>query len=94
MNIEKDRVAICQASLLLLDWNSEENPKDASFWLGTSIAQGHSLALYRNSQGQDANTAEPGRPNLQRLLWWGILLKECDYCISTGQPPRLLGLRC
>lgn len=89
MNIEKDRVAICQASLLLLDWNSEENPKDASFWLGTSIAQGHSLALYRDSQEQDANTAEPGRPNLQRLLWWGILLKECDYCIATGQPPRV-----
>ncbi|KIW90287.1 uncharacterized protein Z519_08931 [Cladophialophora bantiana CBS 173.52] len=90
LETEKDRIVICQASLFLIGWASRSNLKDATYWLGTAIAQAHVLKLHRSEPASLMNPAKQQRKrNLRRILWWSILMKECDLCMSIGQPPRV-----
>ncbi|KIW35563.1 uncharacterized protein PV07_02253 [Cladophialophora immunda] len=90
LETEKDRIVICQASLFLIGWASRSNLKDATYWLGTAISQAHVLKLHRSEQTSSMNPPKQHRKrNLRRILWWSILMKECDLCMSIGQPPRV-----
>ncbi|KIX97122.1 uncharacterized protein Z520_07236 [Fonsecaea multimorphosa CBS 102226] len=90
LETEKDRIVICQASLFLIGWASRSNLKDATYWLGTAISQAHVLKLHRSEHVTSMNPPKQQRKrNLRRILWWSILMKECDLCMSIGQPPRV-----
>ncbi|OAP59607.1 hypothetical protein AYL99_06905 [Fonsecaea erecta] len=91
LETEKDRMVICQASLLLIGWASRSNLKDATYWLGTAIAQAHVLKLHRSEHVSSIHPLpkQQRKRNLRRILWWSILMKECDLCMSIGQPPRV-----
>ncbi|KIW77769.1 hypothetical protein Z517_07602 [Fonsecaea pedrosoi CBS 271.37] len=90
LETEKDRITICQASLFLIGWASRSNLKDATYWLGTAISQAHILKLHRAEHVSPLKSSKPQRKrNLRRILWWSILMKECDLCMSIGQPPRV-----
>ncbi|OAL38439.1 hypothetical protein AYO20_02088 [Fonsecaea nubica] len=91
MDIEKDKTTICQASLLLLGWVKENNPKDATYWLGNAITQAYFLNLDKDKPQLSTISHSRSRHdrNRRRILWWCVLMKECDLCMYTGQYPRV-----
>ncbi|KAL4910577.1 hypothetical protein BDW74DRAFT_312 [Aspergillus multicolor] len=85
LDIESDRLTICQASVLVVNHPYQQGPKDAGYWSGFAIAQAHALRLYRVEQSPFTNR----QFNVERILWWTILVRECDMCMLKDQPPRI-----
>ncbi|RDW94216.1 fungal specific transcription factor domain-containing protein [Aspergillus mulundensis] len=85
LDVEKDRLVICQASILIVNHPYQQGPKDAGYWSGVAIAQAHALRLYRAEQSAFTNREF----NVERILWWSILVRECDMCMLKDQPPRV-----
>ncbi|KAL2808219.1 hypothetical protein BJX63DRAFT_41326 [Aspergillus granulosus] len=85
LNVEHDRMVLCQTSILLVDRIDLTDPKNLIFWIGNAITHAHDLKLYR----EEPNPPPPPYRNQRKLLWWEILIKECILCMGLPQPPRV-----
>lgn len=81
--MEHDRIVLCQASLLLADRDFYTDVHDGSYWVGNAILHANFLGLYRAAQ------ADPGRRNTRKILWWCVVIKECDISTYVNYPPRV-----
>ncbi|OAP62785.1 hypothetical protein AYL99_02012 [Fonsecaea erecta] len=86
MDVEADRVVACQAAMLLISWGSYEHSRDPFYWLGIAISQACSLRLH--APESDSNLPKHEQMLRQRL-WWTLIMKECDVCLTLGRPPRI-----
>src|SRR5882757_10159240 len=86
METESDRLVVCQAALLFISWSSNNDLKDGLHWTGVALTQAYSIGLQKSAL---ASTAAPDR-RLKRRIWWTIVMKEADVCLSMGKPPRIL----
>ncbi|KAJ0414328.1 hypothetical protein BJY00DRAFT_318894 [Aspergillus carlsbadensis] len=85
MNVEQDRVVLCQVSILLTERIEMTDPKNAIFLIGNAIAHAHNAKLYR----QEPISSSTLKRNLRKILWWIVLIKECTLCMGLSQPPRI-----
>ncbi|KAL4792559.1 hypothetical protein BDV19DRAFT_251000 [Aspergillus venezuelensis] len=85
MDIERDRAAICRGSILLTGHPYQLDPKDATYWLGVAISQAYNMKLYR----VQTNHFETREYNSERILWWCVLMKECEVAMAMDHPPRI-----
>lgn len=81
IEVESDRMVVCQAALLFISWSSNNDPKDGLHWTGIALTQAYSIGLQKNPKSR-----------LKRRLWWTLVMKEADVCLSMGKPPRILVL--
>ncbi|KIW90966.1 uncharacterized protein Z519_08749 [Cladophialophora bantiana CBS 173.52] len=86
MDVETDRLVACQAALLLISWGSNEHSRDPFYWMGIAISQACSLKIHKAES--DANLPKNDQLLRQRI-WWTIIMKECDICLTLGRPPRI-----
>lgn len=86
MDVEVDRVCICQAALLFVSWTSKNDRKDGYYWSGLALGHAYSLNLHKFAVGIPSTNAE----RLRRRLWWTTVFKEADVCLAMGKPPRLM----
>ncbi|EXJ68570.1 uncharacterized protein A1O5_08364 [Cladophialophora psammophila CBS 110553] len=84
MEVEPDRMTTCQAALLFISWSSNNDPKDGMHWTGIALTQAYSIALQKTANNADSP--------LKRRLWWTLVMKEADVCLSMGKPPRIMAL--
>ncbi|KAL4941547.1 hypothetical protein BDV06DRAFT_194212 [Aspergillus oleicola] len=85
MDVEKDRAAICRASILLTGHPYQFDPKDATYWLGVAISQAYNMKLFRLQMSSLGRRER----NLERILWWCVLIKECEVAMGMDHPPRV-----
>ncbi|KAL3451073.1 hypothetical protein BJX65DRAFT_304481 [Aspergillus insuetus] len=85
MNVEQDRVVLCQVSILLTERIELTDAKNVIFWTGNAIAHAHDTKLYR----QEPRSPSPPKRNLRKILWWIILIKECTLCMGLPHAPRV-----
>ncbi|OAP65107.1 hypothetical protein AYL99_01079 [Fonsecaea erecta] len=60
------------------------DPKDGLHWTGIALTQAYSIALQKTANNADCP--------LKRRLWWTLVMKESDVCLSMGKPPRMMAL--
>ncbi|KIW33427.1 uncharacterized protein PV07_00279 [Cladophialophora immunda] len=86
MDVETDRLVACQAAMLLISWGSYEHSRDPFYWMGIAISEACSLRIHR----PEADTNLPkNEQRLRQRIWWTIIMKECDVCLTLGRPPRI-----
>lgn len=85
LDTESDRIVICQAAILLIGWAKGKHYKDATHWTGIAISQAYCLKLHREDTAIPKTRREK---RLRRRLWWVVLIRECDVCLTMGRPPR------
>ncbi|KAI9375972.1 hypothetical protein BJX61DRAFT_539288 [Aspergillus egyptiacus] len=85
LEVEKDQAVLCQASILLAHRTTHFNARACNIWSGNAISYAHNMKLYRT----DLTSWNSSEPNRRRILWWTVLMQECDVCMYTGQPPRV-----
>ncbi|KAH0847266.1 hypothetical protein FOPE_00342 [Fonsecaea pedrosoi] len=84
MEVEPDRITVCQAALLCISWSSNNDPKDGLHWMGIALTQAYSIALQKAANSTDSP--------FKRRLWWTLVMKEADVCLSMGKPTRIMAL--
>ncbi|KAL2848580.1 hypothetical protein BJY01DRAFT_246302 [Aspergillus pseudoustus] len=87
LNMEPDRMVLCQVSILLVERTDSKDVKNYSVWIGNAISHAHDLKLYR--QEPDPPSPSICKRNWRKILWWTILIKECILCMGVPQPPRI-----
>ncbi|KAL3476422.1 hypothetical protein BJX99DRAFT_258549 [Aspergillus californicus] len=83
--VERDRIVLCQASLMLYGRIVQNDPVDVVHWVGNAISEAHSLQLYKT----EPSPLQTRKRNLRRLIWWSVLVVECEICTNLGLPPRV-----
>ncbi|KIW68041.1 hypothetical protein, variant [Phialophora macrospora] len=86
MDAEPDRLAASQAAVLLVTWGSNKHSRDAFYWLGIAISLACALKMHSPEGSASLPKAEQ---SLRRRIWWTIIMKECDICLTLGRPPRV-----
>ncbi|KAJ9612471.1 hypothetical protein H2200_004068 [Cladophialophora chaetospira] len=86
MDVDTDSIVACQAAMLLISWGSYQTCRDPFYWLGVAISQACSLKIHKPES--DSNTPRSDQMLRQRI-WWTIIIKECDVCLTLGRPPRI-----
>ncbi|KAH0848605.1 hypothetical protein FOPE_02510 [Fonsecaea pedrosoi] len=86
MDVETDRLVTCQASILLSSWASYEHSRDPFYWMGVAISEACTLRI--DKPGSNTNLPKKDQVLRQRI-WWTLILRECDICLTLGKPPRI-----
>lgn len=76
-------MVLCQACMLLADRDFYTDVKDASYWVGNAIVHANILGLYRVIE------TPPGSWNTTKVLWWCVVIKECDVSTYVNYAPRV-----
>ncbi|RHZ49044.1 fungal specific transcription factor domain-containing protein [Aspergillus thermomutatus] len=83
-DIEKDRVVLIQALLLMTYWHeTPDNPKDSQYWLNVCWSLGASIGL-----DCDPSTS-PMNPQLQKVwkrLWWCLYTRDTLLALNLRRP--------
>ncbi|EAW24605.1 fungal specific transcription factor domain-containing protein [Aspergillus fischeri NRRL 181] len=83
-DIEKDRVVLIQALLLMTYWHeTPDNPKDSQYWLNVCWSLGASIGL-----DCDPSTS-PMNPQLQKVwkrLWWCLYTRDTLLAQNLRRP--------
>lgn len=86
LEAETDRLVLCQAAILFISWSSSKHYKDAFYWIGNAISSAYSVKL----QQPESHASLPD--DVQRLrsrIWWTLVVREADVCLTMGRPPRI-----
>lgn len=86
LDVETDHLVNCQAAMLFISWAKNNGIRDGLQWSGLALSHGLSINLH-----QSASTAldTSAMRKLKRRIWWTILMKDADVCLSMGKPPRV-----
>lgn len=76
-------MVLCQSCLLLADRDFYTDARDGSYWVGNAILHANYLGLYR-----EVGTT-PGSWNTRKILWWCVVMKECDISTYENYAPRV-----
>lgn len=71
---------------MFISWSTNNHIKDAFHWLGVAISQACSLKIQRPDSCCSLPKSEQA---LRQRIWWSLIMRECDVCLSMGRPPRI-----
>lgn len=70
--------------MLFITWGGLDNRKDAFFWAGAAVNEALAMNLNRQLLSTTVLTSRS-----QARLWWIVVMREVDVCLSLGRLPRL-----
>ena len=81
-DIETDRLAICQAAILLSFWDGQpDSVRDSYHWIG--VATLHASSLGMNAAEVFAN---PKRQRVFKKTWWTLLVRDRLLSVAVRRP--------
>lgn len=85
---EVDRVTVVQAVLLMTYWyESPNDPKDVSYWLGIAISISSTIGLNCNTESSTLLTTQKKR--LWKRIWWCTYLRDRVIAMGMRRPIRI-----
>src|ERR1700742_4957383 len=86
MDVDTDSLVACQAAMLVFTWGSYQHSRDPFYWIRIAINQACFLKIHSPECTPNPPQAEQ---MLRQRIWWIIIMKEYDVCLTLGRPPRI-----
>lgn len=85
-NVEKDRLVVLQAVLLMSLWStSADDEKGCWHWMGIVVTLALGLGLHRKAMMHSVSAKEHRQ---RRRLWWSCYIRDRTFVQAMSRPPR------
>jgi hypothetical protein len=83
-DIESDRLAICQSTILLSFWDGDcEKVRDSYYWIGVATLHATSIGLHSDPK---RFSADLGRQRFLKLTSWSLLIRDRLLAVALRRP--------